>query len=77
MRVAPRAHDFNAVHSMRDIFLRGDGVFAKRSIEARPAAAGLELGAGSEKRMAATNTFVNTSALLVVEFSGIRTLGTL
>src|SRR6202140_4009305 len=54
MAVALRAQHFGADHAVADVALLVDMALRRRLGEARPAAAGIELGVGFEQRLSAT-----------------------
>src|SRR5207247_205456 len=77
MAVAVRAQDFSADHAVADIALLVDMAVHGRRGEARPAAAGIELGVGFEQRLAAAGAGISALAVLVLILAGERPLGRL
>src|SRR4029077_17195723 len=77
MAIAFRAQDLGADHAVADIALLVDMALDRRLGEARPPAAGIELGVGLEQRLAATGAGIGALAVLMLVFAGERPLGRL
>src|SRR5882757_1326321 len=77
MAVAFRAQDLSADHAVADIALLVDMAVHGGRGEARPAAAGVELGVGFEQRLAAAGAGISARAALVLIFARERPLGRL
>ena len=77
MAVAFRAQHLGADHAVADIALLVDMALDRRLGEARPAAAGIELGVGLEQRLAAAGAGIGALAVLMLVFAGERPLGRL
>src|SRR5206468_5201305 len=77
MATAFGAEHLGADHAVADVPLLVDMALDRRLGEARPAAAGIELGVGLEQHVAATGAGVGAGAIVVLIFAGEGTLGRL
>src|SRR5690348_9227093 len=75
MRVALGAHHFGAFHEEAVVVGGLDRVLVRRLIEARPAGARFEFGAGIEQRLAAADADIGTGRVRVPIFAGEGALG--
>src|SRR6478736_324594 len=75
VRSARRAPHFRADHAERGVLDELDGLGADRLVEARPAAAGVELRAALEELGAACAAGVEAGASLVEQLAGPGALG--
>src|SRR6516225_285393 len=74
---AVRAQDFGPHHAVTMVGLFVDMTLHRWLREARPAAAGIELGVGLEQRLPATGADICAGALLMLVFARERPLGRL
>ena len=72
---ATAAVDFHPAHAVAEIHFLRHVVVVQRGMEARPAAARIELGAGIEQIGAATGTLVDAVALVVEVLAAEGRLG--
>src|SRR5579859_2120943 len=77
MAGAFRAQDFGADHAVRVILLLVDMALHRRLGEARPAAAGIELGIGLEQRLPAAGADIGPGLGLIFILARERALGRL
>src|SRR6202158_6392826 len=65
MGLASGAAHLRPAHEHRAILLLGNGALRGRGIKARPAAAGIVLGVGSEKRISAAHADIHAFAFFI------------
>src|SRR6201996_7739355 len=77
MTIAARAQHFGADHAVAHVAFLVDTAFGCRLGEARPAAAGIELGIGLEQRLSAAGADIGARAMLMLVFAGEGPFGRL